>query len=60
MFFFSFLLLFNNSFIIPVVKENTKVKLALAFLAETPMTLVKQIRLIPPLAADKTIKILSI
>ena len=59
-FFFFFLVTFNNYFIIPVVKENIKVKLALAIPAGIPITLVKEIILIPPLAADKTIKVLSL
>ena len=33
----------NNFFIIPVVKENTRVKCALAVSAETLITLVKEI-----------------
>ena len=49
----------NNFFIIPVVKENTRLKLALAIHTGTPATLVKQIIDITPLAADKTIKVLS-
>ena len=48
---------FNNFFIIPVVKENTK---TLANPAGTPITLVKEIILIPPDVADKIIKVLSI
>ena len=47
---------FPYLFIIPVVKENIKVKLALAIPAGIPITLVKEIILIPPIAADKTIK----
>ena len=58
-FFFLFLIILSSLFIIPVVKENTKVKLALAVPAATPITLVKEIALIPPLVADHTIKILS-
>ena len=52
-FFFFFIVTFKKTFIIPVVKENTRVKLALAILAGIPITLVKKIILIPPLAADK-------
>ena len=59
LFFFFFLVTFNNFFIIPVVKENTRVKLALANPAGIPITLVKEIILIPPLVADKTMKVLS-
>ena len=59
-FLFLFLVSFNNFFIIPVVKENTKVKLALAIPAGIAIILVEDIILIPPLVADKTIKILLI
>ena len=45
---------------IPVVKENTRLKLALAIAAGTPKTLVKETIDIPPLITDKTIKVLSI
>ena len=44
---------------IHVVKENTRLKVALAIPTETAITLVKEIILIPPLVADKTIKALS-
>ena len=54
--FLLFLVIFHSFFIIPVVKENARVKLALA--TETPITLVKEITVIPPLVADKTIKVL--
>ena len=59
-FFFFFLVTFNSFFIIPVVKENIKVKLALVIPAGIPITLVKEIALIPPLVADKIVKVLSI
>ena len=59
-FFFFILVIFNIFFIIPVVRENIKAKLALANPAGIPITLVKEIILIPPLVADKTIKVLSI
>ena len=57
---FFFLIIFNNVFVIPVVKENTRVKLALANPEGIPITLVKEIILIHPLVSDKTIKVLSI
>ena len=57
---FSFLIIFNNVFVIPVVKENTRVKLALANPEGIPITLVKEIILIHPLVSYKTIKVLSI
>ena len=59
-FFFFFLVTFGNFFIIPVVKENTRVKLALAILAGIPIALVREIIPVPPFVADKTIKALSI
>ena len=57
-FFFFFHVTFNNFFIIPAVKENIKVKEALANTAEIPITFLKKIILICPLVADKTIKVL--
>ena len=59
MFFFLFLVIFNSFFIIPAVKENARLKLALSIHIGTPITLVKEIILIPPLVAVKTIKVLS-
>ena len=59
MFHFLFLVIFKSFFIIPVVRENIKLKLAVTIPAGTPITLVKEIILIPPLVADKTIKVLS-
>ena len=56
----SFLLIFNSFFIIVVVRENTRLKDALAIPTGTPIALVKEIILIHPLVADKTIKVLSI
>ena len=49
----------SNFLIIPLVKEKIKVKLALAILTGAPIKVVKKVIDIPPLAADKTIKILS-
>ena len=60
MFYFLFLPIFDSFFIVPVVRENIKGKLALAIPAATPITLVKEIILIPPLISDKTLKVLSI
>ena len=57
---FYFLLFVTVFFIISVVKENTRVKLALAVPAGTPITFSKEIIDAPPLVADKTIKVLSI
>ena len=56
MFFFFFLVSFNI-FFIPVVKENIRVKLALAIPVGIPIILVKEIILIPPLVADKKMKV---
>ena len=60
MFFLLFLVSFNSFFIISVVKENTKVKFALITRAGIPITFVKEIILIPPLVADKTINVLFV
>ena len=59
MFLFLFLIIFDNFFIIPVVKENTRLKVVLATPTGTPITLVKEIVLILPLVTDKTIRTLS-
>ena len=59
-FFFLFLVISKTFFIIPAVKENRRVKLALTSPAGTPITLAKEIIFIPPLVADKTLKALSI
>ena len=58
-FFFSFCVVFNYFFTIPVVIENTKLKLALAIPAGAPITAAKDTVEMLPLAADKTIKNLS-
>ena len=50
----------NNFFFIPVVKDNTRLKLALATPTGTEITLAMKIKDIPPLVSDKTIKISSI
>ena len=57
--FFWFVLIFNNFFIIFVVKENTRLKLTLAIPSRTPIILEKEIINIPPLVTDKTIEVLS-
>ena len=46
-------------FIIFVVRENIRVKLALTIPAGSPITVAKEIIDTPPIAADKTIKALS-
>ena len=58
-FFFLFLAMLNNFVIIPVAKENTRVKLALAIPSVAPITVLKEIIDTPSLVADKTIKVLS-
>ena len=55
-FLFLFLVILSSSCIIPIVRENVKVILALAFPGGTAITLVKEIILIPPLVSDKTNK----
>ena len=51
--------IFSSFFINSVVRGNIRVNLALANPAGTPITIVKEIILIPPTVADKTIKVLS-
>ena len=57
--FFLILAILSNFLIIPVVKENAKVKLALAILIEAPTTLTDEMIQTPPLVALNAIKILS-
>ena len=45
----------NIFFVIPVIKENKRVKLALAIPAETHVTLGKEIMDTPRLVADKSL-----
>ena len=52
-------MLFLIFFTIPVVKENTKLKLVLAIPPGAPVTLAKEAIEVPPFVADKTIKDLS-
>ena len=49
----------SNVFIIPVVKEKIKVKLAFVIPTGAPTPLVREMLDIPPLVALKTIKTLS-
>ena len=58
-FLFLFFVIFNNFFIIPVVREKIKVRLALAIPTGAPIILVNEIIDTPLLVALKTIKILS-
>ena len=44
---------------IPVLKENARLKIALAILTGAPITLTKEIIDTPPLVADKAIKVFS-
>ena len=57
MLFLFFLVIFNNFFIIPVVREKNKVRLALAIPTGAPTTLVNEISDTPPIVALKTIKL---
>ena len=50
------MLFFNSFFIIPVVIENEKLKLALAIPTTTPVTVANYAIETPPLVIDKTIK----
>ena len=52
--------MFNNFFMIHVVKEKKKLKLGLAISTGAPITLTKEVINTPPLDADKIIKVLSI
>ena len=58
-FFFLFLVVFNNFFVIPVAKENNIVNPALAIPTGAPTTVAWEIIQTPPVVAFKTIKILS-
>ena len=58
-FFFVFLVIFNIFLTIPVAREIIRVKLALAIPTGAPTKLVNEIIDTPPVAALKTIKILS-
>ena len=60
MLFLFFLVIFNNFLNIPVVKEKNEVKLPLAIPTGAPIILVNEMIDTPPVAALKTIKILSI
>ena len=60
MFFLFFLLILNNIFIIPVIREEIKVKLALAIPTGALIILVNEIIDTPPVVALKTIRMLSI
>ena len=60
LFLFFFLVIFNKFFIIPVVREKIKVNLAIFFPIGAPTILVNEITNTSPVAALKTIKILSI
>ena len=50
----------SSVLIIPVVKEKIRVRLALAIPTGAPITLAEEIIQTPPVAALKTIRILSI
>ena len=57
--FFLFLVILSNCLIIPVARENIKVKLALAILTGAPATLLGEMIQTSLLVVLKTIKILS-
>ena len=57
--FFLFLVSFHSSYIIPIVKENTKLNLPLSIPTGPPITLKKEEIDIFSLIAYKTIKTLS-
>ena len=57
--FFLFLVILSNFFIVPVVKEKIKAKLALAIPTSVPTMLVNKMIDTPPVVALKTIKTLS-
>ena len=50
---------FNSFFTIPLAIENMKLKLAISFPIDAPITLANQAIETPPLVADKTIEELS-
>ena len=58
-FFFLFLVVSNIFFVIIVVKKNARLKFTFAIPTGTPAALLKEIIDIPPLVADKIIRILS-
>ena len=60
MLFLFFLVIFNEFLTVSVVREKSKVKLALAIPTGAPVTLENEIIDTPPLVALKTTKILSI
>ena len=59
MLFLLFLVMISNFFIIPVVREKIKVKLALAIPTGAPATLADEMKQTPLLVVLKTMKILS-
>ena len=59
-FFFLFLVTLSNFFIIPVVREKTKIKYGSVIPIRAPTRLTDVKIQIPPLLAERTIKILSI
>ena len=56
---FLFCVVFNSFFTIPVVKENSKLKIAFAIPTGAPITQENESIETPLLVADKTIKVLS-
>ena len=60
MLFLFFIVIFNNFLVIPVVREQIKVKLAFAIPTGAPTILENEQIDTPPVVALKTIKILSV
>ena len=59
-FLFLFLIILSNFFIIPIVSEKNKVRLALAIPTGAPTTFVNEMIETPPLVPLKTTKVWSI
>ena len=59
-FLFLFLIILSNFFIIPIVSEKNKVRLALAIPTGAPTTFVNEMMETPPLFPLKTTKVWSI
>ena len=58
-FFFSFLIVFKRVLAILLLIENTKLRLALVFPTDAPITVTNEALEMPPFADDKANKILS-
>ena len=58
-FFFSFRVVFNSFFVVPVVNETAKLKPVIAIPTGASITVASEDIDTPPLIADKTVKALS-